>query len=165
MEKTLGEIIHNYRRKNRLSMEDFSKKSRLSKPYISMLEKNYNPKSKKEIIPTIETIFKCSKAMNMNFETLFNMLGTQLITTSEPNISIISGNDNNSSQSNNNSGTITTITNNYSDCDSNTKPKNHQEEYVHQKNIETLYAIIDELKKLDDENMKRVLDYVRLLTK
>lgn len=82
MTKYLGEIIKEYRKIHRLSMDSFSEKSGLSKPYISMLEKNYNPKSKKKIIPTIDTISKCAKAMNMDFDELFNALGTQTISTS-----------------------------------------------------------------------------------
>lgn len=82
MVKTLGEIINEYRKTHKMSMDDFANKSELSKAYISMLEKNYNPKSKKKIIPTIDTIAKCAKAMNMDFDELFNALGTQTISTS-----------------------------------------------------------------------------------
>ena len=70
----LGKIIKEYRDDNKLSMDDFANKSGLSKPYVAMLEKNYNPKSKKEIVPTVDTIAKCAKAMNMEFNDLFNVL-------------------------------------------------------------------------------------------
>ena len=70
----LGKIIKEYRDDNKLSMDDFANKTGLSKPYIAMLEKNYNPKSKKEIIPTVETIAKCAKAMDIEFNDLFNVL-------------------------------------------------------------------------------------------
>ena len=82
MVKTLGEIINEYRKTHKMSMDSFANKSGISKPYISMLEKNYNPKSKKKIVPTIDTIAKCAKAMNMEFDDLFNALGTQKISTS-----------------------------------------------------------------------------------
>ena len=70
----LGKIIKEYRDDNKLSMDDFANKTGLSKPYIAMLEKNFNPKSKKEIIPTVDTIAKCAKAMDIEFNDLFNVL-------------------------------------------------------------------------------------------
>ena len=70
----LGKIIKEYRDDNKLRMDDFANKTGLSKPYIAMLEKNYNPKSKKEIIPTVDTIAKCAKAMDIEFNDLFNVL-------------------------------------------------------------------------------------------
>lgn len=82
MTKYIGYIIKEYRKLHRMSMDAFAERAGLSKPYISMLEKNYNPKSKKKIIPTIDTISKCAKAMNMDFDELFNELGTQIISTS-----------------------------------------------------------------------------------
>ena len=78
----LGKIIKEYRNDNKLSMDDFANKTGLSKPYIAMLEKNYNPKSKKVIVPTVETIAKCAKAMDIEFNDLFNVLnpGNSIIT-------------------------------------------------------------------------------------
>lgn len=70
----LGKIIKEYRDDNKLSMDDFANKTGLSKPYIAMLEKNFNPKSQKEIIPTVDTIAKCAKAMGIEFNDLFNVL-------------------------------------------------------------------------------------------
>lgn len=70
----LGKIIKEYRDDNKLSMDGFANKTGLSKPYIAMLEKNFNPKSKKEIIPTVDTIAKCAKAMDIEFNDLFNVL-------------------------------------------------------------------------------------------
>ena len=46
----LGDIIREYRLKNEMSMGDFAKKSRLSKPYISMLEANKNSRNGKSIV-------------------------------------------------------------------------------------------------------------------
>ena len=82
MAKYLGDIIKEYRKLHRMSMDSFAERAGLSKPYISMLEKTFNPKSRKKIIPTIDTISKCAKAMNMDFDELFNALGTQTISTS-----------------------------------------------------------------------------------
>ena len=49
----LGTLVKEYRTNNSLTMEEFAKKCGLSKGYISMLEKNQNPKSGKPIITTI----------------------------------------------------------------------------------------------------------------
>ena len=71
---TLGYIIKSYRKTNDLSMDDFARASGLSKTYISMLEKNINPKNNQEIVPTIKTIGKAAKGMFMTFDELFDML-------------------------------------------------------------------------------------------
>lgn len=75
----LGAIIKEYRNKNKITMEEFAKKSNLSKGYISMLEKNYNPKTKQGITPTFQT-FKCiAKAMCIDVNTLINLLDDEQI--------------------------------------------------------------------------------------
>ena len=40
----LGEVIKKFRYENNMTMEEFAKRTELSKGYISMLEKNSNPK-------------------------------------------------------------------------------------------------------------------------
>lgn len=55
---TLGDIIKTYRQDHGCSMDAFAAASGLSKAYISMLEKNENPKTKQPITPSIVT-FKC----------------------------------------------------------------------------------------------------------
>ncbi len=82
----LGLIIKEYREKNRLSMDDFSYKSGLSKSYISMLEKNNNPSTGKEIAPTIDVIKKVANAIKIDFNELFSMLGDDFITLDEKDI-------------------------------------------------------------------------------
>lgn len=71
---TLGDIIKSYREKNHLSMDAFSKRSGISKAYISFLEKNAHPGTNKPIAPSIETIKQASDGMNMDFNTLFGMI-------------------------------------------------------------------------------------------
>lgn len=71
---TLGKIIKNYRETNHMSMDDFSRVSGISKGYISMLEKNVNPKSGTAPVPTIKYIQKAAKGMFMSFDELFAML-------------------------------------------------------------------------------------------
>lgn len=67
----LGDHIYNYRKKNKLSMDDFSKRSGISKAYISLLEKGTHPRNNKPIIPSVDTIKKAAAAMNISFEDLF----------------------------------------------------------------------------------------------
>lgn len=76
---TLGEIISNYRNVNQISMDEFAKRSDLSKGYISMLEKNKNPKTNKPIVPSMDTIWKVSRAMNMELDEIFPLLDKDLI--------------------------------------------------------------------------------------
>ena len=71
----LGEIINKYRTEHQMSMSEFSKSSGISKTYISMLEKGYNQKTGKEIVPTVEYIQKAAKGMFMSFDDLFAMIG------------------------------------------------------------------------------------------
>ena len=70
----LGELLKSYRTEHKLSMDAFCELSDLPKGYISMLEKNEHPKSKKPIIPSYETIEKIAKGMQISVESLINML-------------------------------------------------------------------------------------------
>ncbi|HFP6027145.1 TPA: helix-turn-helix domain-containing protein, partial [Streptococcus pyogenes] len=70
----LGEIIKNFREEKKLSMDRFAEKSGLTKGYISMLEKNEHPKSKKPIIPTEETLLKVAKGMGVDIDFVLSKL-------------------------------------------------------------------------------------------
>lgn len=70
----LGDFIYGYRKKNKLSMDEFAKKSGISKAYISLLEKGFHPRNNKPIIPSVETIKKAAAAMNMSFDELFSSI-------------------------------------------------------------------------------------------
>lgn len=52
----LKTFINSYRTENNLTMEQFAKSASLSKGYISMLEKGYNPQTGKKIIPSISAL-------------------------------------------------------------------------------------------------------------
>ena len=71
---TLGDIVKNYRISHNLSMDDFARKSGISKSYISILEKNKHPKTGKKIIPSIQTIKQAAEGMNIDFNVLFSRL-------------------------------------------------------------------------------------------
>lgn len=70
----LGEIISEYRRTHRISMDKFAEMSGLSKGYISMLEKNEHPKTKEPIIPSLPTFTKVASAIGMNLDDLIHMV-------------------------------------------------------------------------------------------
>lgn len=71
----LGLIIKQYRDENKLSMAEFAKKAKISKAYVSVLEKNKDPRNGKPIIPSIPMIQNVANAMGISFEELFNLLG------------------------------------------------------------------------------------------
>lgn len=75
----LGEIVRNYREENRLSMRDFAKKSGLSSGYISMLEKDRNPRNGKPIVPSIETYDCVATAMGISLDELLRRASGQKI--------------------------------------------------------------------------------------
>ena len=70
---TLGEIVKKYRIEHDLSLRDFSKLSGVSNGYISMLEKNEHPKTKKPIVPSIEKMKCIASAMGMTLDALLEI--------------------------------------------------------------------------------------------
>ena len=71
---TLGEIIKKYRAEHRMSMDDFSQNSGISKSYISLLEKNKHPKTGNPIAPSIDSIKRAAAGMGMDFNLLWSMI-------------------------------------------------------------------------------------------
>lgn len=70
----LGEIVSKYRKRYDVTMEEFARRSGLSKGYISMLEKIYNPNTKEEIAPSVDAIKKVSSVIGVSFNELFSMM-------------------------------------------------------------------------------------------
>lgn len=70
----LGSIIKDFREQNNLTMQEFANISRLSKGYISMLEKGKHPQNNREIIPSIETVSKIATAMNLSLNELLESI-------------------------------------------------------------------------------------------
>ena len=66
----LGELIKEFRKKNHLTLQDFADKAGLSKGYISMLEKNRQPRDGKPIAPSLETFKKISQVMGVEMDEL-----------------------------------------------------------------------------------------------
>ena len=77
---TLGDLIKNFRSEHSISQDIFAERSGLSKAYVSILERNYNPKSKKSPIPSLETIKAVSSVIGMDFNDVISILdGNQKI--------------------------------------------------------------------------------------
>ena len=83
---TLGETVHAYRKNHGISMEEFARLSKLSKGYISMLEKDKNPRTGKPIIPSIATYNNLATAMNISPATLIQKIDDVNINTSAKNL-------------------------------------------------------------------------------
>lgn len=69
----IGELIKQYRDEHGMSMDAFAQKTGLSKSYVSMLERNKDPRGN-EISPSIETIYKVSIGVNKSFDEVFKLL-------------------------------------------------------------------------------------------
>ena len=67
---TFGEFIANYRNENSLSQRQFALKAGLSNGLIAMLERGENPSTHKPIVPTMDTVYAVSKAMNISLDEL-----------------------------------------------------------------------------------------------
>lgn len=70
----LGELIYNYRVAHDLSQRQFANLCGLSNGYISMLERGFNPNTKKPITPTMIQIKKLSDCMGMSVSELFSQI-------------------------------------------------------------------------------------------
>lgn len=70
----LGNFIKEYRTNNEMTMETFSKRSGMSKGYVSMLEHNRNPKTDEPIVPSLEMIKKVAMTIGMDLDELIGKL-------------------------------------------------------------------------------------------
>lgn len=70
----LGDIIKEYRNKNKLSMREFAQRCNLSHTYIAALEKNIDSRTGKPIAPTLETVRDVAKGLNMSIYELLKIL-------------------------------------------------------------------------------------------
>lgn len=71
---TLSEMIISYRNENSISQRKFAEICGLSNGYISMLEKNINPKTKEPIKPTLQILNKIAKGMNISINKLISSI-------------------------------------------------------------------------------------------
>ena len=70
----LSKLIKTYRKSNELTMEEFAKKAKTTKQYISMLEKNKNSRSGRPIAPSLKMYKKIANAMNLELDDLLKII-------------------------------------------------------------------------------------------
>ena len=70
----LYEIIKNYRNENHLSQQEFADRCEVTKPYISQLENENNPKTGKAIHPTLPTLAKLANGMGITLDAFIRMI-------------------------------------------------------------------------------------------
>ena len=81
---TLGDHIKKYRINHQCSMDDFARRSGLSKAYVSILERNYNPSTKKAAVPSLDTIKRVASATGVDFNDLLAALDDDQEISLEP---------------------------------------------------------------------------------
>lgn len=67
---TLGECVKEYREYHKLSQRQFAEMCELSNAYISILEKNLNPKTGEPPVPTVGVYKKIASAMGISMQSL-----------------------------------------------------------------------------------------------
>lgn len=85
----LKTFINSYRKKNDLTMEEFAKLASLSKGYISMLERGYNPQTGKKIIPSISALNNIAVAAETDLDYLLKVLDDIEVSLDSPAQSLI----------------------------------------------------------------------------
>ena len=70
----LSNIIIDYRNRMQISQREFARRCGLSNSYISFIENEYNPRTGKPIVPTIEQYQKIASCMSMSLQQLFEIL-------------------------------------------------------------------------------------------
>lgn len=68
---TLSELVQEYRADHGLSQRQFAALCNLSNGYISMLEKNQNPKTGLPVTPSLPALEKIARGMGMTLTDLF----------------------------------------------------------------------------------------------
>lgn len=70
----LSAIITNYRTQAKISQREFARRCGLSNSYISFIENEYNPRTGKPIVPTLEQYQKIASCMGLTVHQLFEQL-------------------------------------------------------------------------------------------
>lgn len=70
----LSQIITDYRVQEQISQREFARRCGLSNSYISFIENEYNPKTGKPIVPTLEQYHKIASGMGLTVHQLFERL-------------------------------------------------------------------------------------------
>jgi transcriptional regulator with XRE-family HTH domain len=75
MNNTLGEFIKSIREERNISVRALAKVIGISHNYLNNIEKGYDPRTKKEIIPSIETLEVISKGLGLQLSDLLHLTG------------------------------------------------------------------------------------------
>lgn len=68
---TLSDLVQEYRREHDLSQRQFASACGLSNGYISMLERNVNPKTGQPVTPSLPALKKIADGMGISLTDLF----------------------------------------------------------------------------------------------
>lgn len=81
----IGDFIKKYRQEHNMSMQNFANITGLSKAYVGMLEKIYNPKTNQPISPSIDKLNQIAKGIGITLDDLLQQLdGSQPIIIPPP---------------------------------------------------------------------------------
>lgn len=72
---TLKDIIRTSRIEKGLSLREFGEIVNLSHTYLNKLEKGFDPRTGKEIVPTIDTLIKISEGLDIPTEKFLSICG------------------------------------------------------------------------------------------
>ena len=96
----LSNILIDYRNRMQISQREFARRCGLSNSYISFIENEFNPRTGKPIVPTLEQYQKLATCMGMSVHQLFELLDedspvdlhlSAQIPEDDPQIRIVSG--------------------------------------------------------------------------
>ena len=96
----LSNIVIDYRKRMQISQREFARRCGLSNSYISFIENEYNPRTGKPIVPTLEQYQKIASCMDMSVHQLFELLdedspvdlhNSPQASEDDPQIRIVSG--------------------------------------------------------------------------
>lgn len=70
----LSSILLDYRNRMQISQRELARRCDLSNSYISFIENEYNPRTGKPIVPTLEQYQKLANGMGLSVQQLFELL-------------------------------------------------------------------------------------------
>lgn len=81
---TLSELVIKYRTEHGLSQRQFAQDCGLSNGFISMLEKNMNPKTGQPLVPALANLQKLAAGMHLTLTELFDSVEDMTVDIGEP---------------------------------------------------------------------------------
>ena len=73
----LGALIKQYRDEHSLTMQQLADRCRLSKSYISMLERGRHPQNRRLLVPSLDTFKNLSEGMQIPLDLLLSLIDAQ----------------------------------------------------------------------------------------